>query len=383
MPSPLPYRNHYHRDWISSSTIRQMGFAAKGIYTELLDVQWEDGFIPEDPASIMRILHCSEAEWAEFAPFLDKCFPLADDGRQNARCAEERDAAIQKVSKNRESGKLGGKRLKSQTECKADGSDIESEDKPNPKRTDSADEANAKRTLSERQAIPDTDTELEREKTAGVGARDADPPDPVDGYWWLFTDDELARDFAIGIRRGHRYEDDVPSERECTRLADFIREKAPDQSEAADIIEAFIDETRKHKGREYVRPGTRLLDWLKKREAVWAQVKRERQKDVEREARAKGFGASPRSDDVENRKEPKEGIDWWNGGSAAIFTDDSGNVVDGATFLDAKGKRKPSNRAVQISRKAIVNGAKVDAPFDELAWYRSRGWDAPGHSEAA
>lgn len=144
MPSPLPYRNHFHRDWISSSTIRRMSFGAEGIYHALLDIQWEDGFIPEDPEEIKAVLmKAKPQEWASFEPYLEKCFPVTESGRrENPRCAEERAKAIEKVEQNRANAQKprGGRKAKAKP--------------PKSERL-----TTAKPPQSGRTAIPDTDTE--------------------------------------------------------------------------------------------------------------------------------------------------------------------------------------------------------------------------------
>lgn len=143
MPSPLSYRPHYHRDWVSSTTVRCMSYAAIGIYLTLLDAQWEDGSIPENP---QRMLRCTDEEWAEFSPYLDKCFPICPEGRKNARCHEQRVEATAKVEKNRTNSLKGGeanaKRLASRTDSRTA-----------PERI--AD------TIADTKPIPDTDTDTD------------------------------------------------------------------------------------------------------------------------------------------------------------------------------------------------------------------------------
>lgn len=109
MPSPLPYRPHFHQDWISSTSVKRMSYAARGMYLELLDSQWADESIPEDPEDVRAMLRPTDLEWLEFLPHLDRVFPVRDGVRRNPRCAAERESAVAKVEKNRHAGSLGGR----------------------------------------------------------------------------------------------------------------------------------------------------------------------------------------------------------------------------------------------------------------------------------
>ncbi len=145
MPSPLPYRNHYHGDWITSGTVRQMSFAAEGIYHALLDLQWEEEALPADSATLKRLLmKVSSKEWKEFEPYLEKCFPICEDGmRRNARCDTDRKHALAKVQTNRENAQRPrGERSKK------------------PEETGSERLATAKRTQSERLDIKESESDI-------------------------------------------------------------------------------------------------------------------------------------------------------------------------------------------------------------------------------
>lgn len=62
MPKP-PAFQFYTRDWLSSSAVRTMGLAARGAYIDLLAIQWQDGFIPDDDQEIARMLGCTPRQW--------------------------------------------------------------------------------------------------------------------------------------------------------------------------------------------------------------------------------------------------------------------------------------------------------------------------------
>lgn len=109
MADILPYRKHFHRDWRNSATVQMMPWAARAIYLELLDWQWESERLPNAQANAIRLLRISLEEWEIFAPFFDQCFPVCDDGnRRNARLDDERRQVVERIAKARESGSKGG-----------------------------------------------------------------------------------------------------------------------------------------------------------------------------------------------------------------------------------------------------------------------------------
>lgn len=118
--SPLHYRQHFIKDWLSSTTVQRMSLVAKAIYIALLDAQWMQGFLDDDIDELRRIAGASESEWAQFSKFLDHCFPISEDGyRRNERMSDDRERAVSKIETNRKNGGLGGRPKK--TESKPNG----------------------------------------------------------------------------------------------------------------------------------------------------------------------------------------------------------------------------------------------------------------------
>jgi uncharacterized protein YdaU (DUF1376 family) len=81
-----------------------MSVTAKGIYRELLDLQWEDSGVPLTEDDARAIIHATEEEWAHFSPYFSQCFP---DGK-NEKLAELRESAVAARNKQIESGTKGG-----------------------------------------------------------------------------------------------------------------------------------------------------------------------------------------------------------------------------------------------------------------------------------
>jgi len=90
----------YPRDFASST--RGWPLAARGIYRELLDAQWDMGSLPEDPQHLRSIAVATPAEWRVAWPFVEHKFPLVEAGRRrNPRLETHRTKAIQLVEKHR------------------------------------------------------------------------------------------------------------------------------------------------------------------------------------------------------------------------------------------------------------------------------------------
>jgi uncharacterized protein YdaU (DUF1376 family) len=113
------YLQFHHRDWLSSTTILTMDCAARGIYIMLMSHQFEDGSLPADSATLQRLAHATPREWKSFEPFLNKCFPVQEDGtRQNQKVAEQRTKTKAKREKLATNGKAGGRPKRNQNESK-------------------------------------------------------------------------------------------------------------------------------------------------------------------------------------------------------------------------------------------------------------------------
>ena len=167
MPSPLPYFQFYHRDYLSSSLVAQMPLVAEAIYMKLLMFQWEDGSLPSSAKALQRMVRATDDQWLEFAEFVDQAFPEGPNGRrENPRMAKDRNAAEEKVEKNKAAGSKGGSSKQTL-----------SDPEPKSNQPESECQANAKRTLSERPAIPDTDTDTYISSDTNVsGESKTDPP---------------------------------------------------------------------------------------------------------------------------------------------------------------------------------------------------------------
>lgn len=77
----------YVQNWRESRRVRLLSWAERGIYRELIDEQFVSGPLPEDPATVARMIG---APARLVARVLEMCFPIGADGlRRNERATIE------------------------------------------------------------------------------------------------------------------------------------------------------------------------------------------------------------------------------------------------------------------------------------------------------
>jgi uncharacterized protein YdaU (DUF1376 family) len=80
----------YPADWRGSKSVLLMSSLERGIYRELLDYCWEDGCLPEDEATLIKMARCTPSEWRKAWPAVSREFPVVDGVRRNAKVDERR-----------------------------------------------------------------------------------------------------------------------------------------------------------------------------------------------------------------------------------------------------------------------------------------------------
>jgi uncharacterized protein YdaU (DUF1376 family) len=90
MAPPLPWFPFYVADYRGDETMRSLTYEERGIFVELLCLQWGEASIPEDRRELARILGLPRVTLA-LRHVLDRCFvPNGHAGRLvNRRLAEE------------------------------------------------------------------------------------------------------------------------------------------------------------------------------------------------------------------------------------------------------------------------------------------------------
>ena len=95
----------FHRmPWIPrdfAASTRTWPLAARAVYRELLDAQWDVGGInigtlPDDQDELRALARATAAEWRAAWKFVESKFPCVDGGRRNARLELHREDAIRK-----------------------------------------------------------------------------------------------------------------------------------------------------------------------------------------------------------------------------------------------------------------------------------------------
>jgi len=87
--TPLGWYKWYPRDFMASSKVRRMSITAQGVYRALLDLQWEDGNVPETYDEAKLILGLTEVEAMSFEVFYDLCFPDGKNPKLHTQRAQQ------------------------------------------------------------------------------------------------------------------------------------------------------------------------------------------------------------------------------------------------------------------------------------------------------
>lgn len=153
------------RDWITSPTRMGMTSVQRGVFIDLLSVDWENDGLPEDDATCLGYLgrDASEADLARVLREFKETHPAT--GRRTHRKANaERERLAANSKTNSANGKKGGRPPKDESEKKPTAFPGESEAKAVVFSTESEGEANGKRNESPKtKTMTKTDVLLEKE----------------------------------------------------------------------------------------------------------------------------------------------------------------------------------------------------------------------------
>lgn len=207
MRDVFAFRPHHHRDWMADQTVSMMSFCARGIFLALQDSQWEAGSLPADPEDCRAILRATPEEWSQFERFLDRCFPLCEDGlRRNETVTKDRESVTQMVEQRRTAGKRSGSSRSSKQHTS---SEQEANGDVNDTATKRQRDVNETSTGSERNAN-NTNTNTKIDITPSLTGADARGPAPPDHrtrlseqlwpLWEKFLRHRTERGQAVGIQ---------------------------------------------------------------------------------------------------------------------------------------------------------------------------------------
>jgi len=122
---PLPYYKWFWQDWRANRKAQRMSYIERGLYRELLDECWVEGFIPNDISILAEICGCPNDVMASAWQVLESCFELVDDKYINKKMESMRtEKDTERLIKSL-NGKKGGdsKSLKSKPK-KANGKQV-------------------------------------------------------------------------------------------------------------------------------------------------------------------------------------------------------------------------------------------------------------------
>jgi len=89
----LPYYRWHWRDYRADRKVQRMTYIERGLYRELLDECWAEGFIPDDLEALAEVCACPKQVLEDCWPKLKACFMEASPGTLiNPRMDRERTA---------------------------------------------------------------------------------------------------------------------------------------------------------------------------------------------------------------------------------------------------------------------------------------------------
>lgn len=162
----FPWFRFYVREWLTDVRVRAMSLAARGAYIDLLCYQWENGTVPEDLASIARLIGATAAELEQVWPELkDRFPPVRRGGLQNPRLENERIASRRRRDSATTAGRASAATRRESAE------NVQSEESAMPHLAKSR--SNGSPTILEEEGDVDEDEDEDEEKIV-----DAKPPTP-------------------------------------------------------------------------------------------------------------------------------------------------------------------------------------------------------------
>lgn len=209
-----------------------------------------------------------------------------------------------------------------------------------------------------------------REEGIGINPLSPIGDVPPNAPWWDRHDDVLARDIALGIRTSKGYERDEPPEEAVLELLAFARSIAPDDDAIRSKIASFAERAARSRKREYQNPVATLRNWCQNDEAIWRAIRRNRDIDAER---AKKQVPPQKADNIEHRKHPQDGLDYWIGKWEFAVTKEGNPCLPDDFDFD--------HVETQPGKCWIKNGVRTNERFYPADWYVSRNLPIPPEFE--
>ena len=110
MKGALPYYRWHWRDYRADRKVQRMSYIERGLYRELLDECWAEGYIPNNIEALADICNCPKQVLEDSWQVLSTCFTEVEPGiLVNERLSEERTEKDLTRARRAISGALGGK----------------------------------------------------------------------------------------------------------------------------------------------------------------------------------------------------------------------------------------------------------------------------------
>lgn len=292
MSSKNYYFKFHQRVFLSSSTVKKMSSAARGIYVTLLCHQAEDGYIENCKRTMMRLADCTASEWKQFEPFLDHVFPLfSEDGRRNPRLEQEMKATSASGERKNPASAINGlrggrpKKTYSEDEEKPIQEPIE---KPIPKPNQEPKE-NLKKPKYHSNSNS-KEKELNKFNSKNENLPDSSEPEGSEPLadelalgpilrWFELGENLRASNLVKLIRGAPGYGDFEPTEQQFTDFLTWIDAEAPDEDAVLGLVESFANAAAIHANKspkskpKYVDVIATLRTWARRAKTEWTQAK--------------------------------------------------------------------------------------------------------------
>lgn len=114
----LPYYKWYWIDYRANRKVQRMSWQARGLYRELLDEFWSEGFLPSGMDELAEICGCDPTSFLLYWPEIEPCWEFTHEGLVNPKMEEQRTSTdVARAAKAR-AGAKGGKVSNSATRSK-------------------------------------------------------------------------------------------------------------------------------------------------------------------------------------------------------------------------------------------------------------------------
>jgi len=105
-PRP-PAFQFYPRDYLADLKVQAMSWEARGVYWHLCCLYWLERALPDDPATLARVLNVPRKKWDQLWREIAPCFTRRDKGLKHKRLDAERAKQEAWAAKCSAGGKLG------------------------------------------------------------------------------------------------------------------------------------------------------------------------------------------------------------------------------------------------------------------------------------